>query len=88
MIAPRRVLTTSAVGVLWLDAVVLGVAGVVRGRPSLVLGAAACMLASVAVLVAWRRYRRTVAEVAAARRDLAREAKALRALLRARPSPP
>jgi hypothetical protein len=87
MMVPRRALTVCAVSLLWLDAVFLGVAGVVRTRPVLVLAGAACALASLVVLVAWRRYRRTLAEVAAARRDIARDAEAIQAILRARPSP-
>ena len=78
----RRALTMSAVAILWIDAALLGYAGVVGGRVSLVFGAAACALASVMVLAAWRRYRRTAAELAAARRDLAREVEAIQALLR------
>lgn len=87
MIVPRGAVTIGAVGVLWVDAVLLVYAGVVRGSRSLVLGAAGCLVASLLVLLAWRRYRRALAEVAAARRDLAQEAEAIQALLRARPSP-
>jgi hypothetical protein len=83
----RRALTLSAVAILWLDAFLLGYAGVVGGRVSLLVGAVACAIASVVVLAVWRRYRRTVAELAAARRDLAREVEAIQALLRARSSP-
>lgn len=87
MTLPRGAVAIGAVGVLWVDAVLLGYAGVLRDRLSLVLGAGACVFASLMVLLAWRRYRRALAEVAAARRDLAQEAEAIQALLRARPSP-
>jgi hypothetical protein len=87
MTVPHRGLVVCAVGLLWLDAALLGYAGFARGRVPLLLGAGACLLASLAVLVAWRRYRRMVAEVTAAQRDLARDVEAIQALLRARPAP-
>ena len=87
MTGPRRTLTTWAVGVLWLDGLLLGYAGIAQQRPLLVAGAVACGLASWGVVAAWRRHQRAVAEVAAARRELAREAEAIQALLRAPPSP-
>ena len=83
----RRAVTVGAVGVLWLDAALLGYVGAVRESLPLLAGAIGCALGSVVVGVAWRRYRRTVAELTAARRELARDARAIRALLRTHPAP-
>lgn len=78
---PSRTLTTLAVGVLLLDAVLLVFGGVVLGRGLLVaVGAALGLLAGLVVL-AWRRYRRTMAEVDAARREIRGDVEAIRELL-------
>lgn len=81
MNAPSRTLTTVAVGVLLLDAVLLGIAGVVLDRRSLVLWGAVCGVLAVLVAVAWRRYRRTLAEIEAARREMRHEVESIRELL-------
>ncbi|MGH7529740.1 MAG: hypothetical protein ACREMN_05110 [Gemmatimonadales bacterium] len=77
---PSRTLTTAAVGFLLLDAVLFGLAGV-AWRPLLLIPAAICLLAAGLVLVAWRRYRRTLDELAEARREMRREVDSLRELL-------
>jgi hypothetical protein len=78
---PSRTLTTLAAGVLLLDAVLLVFGGVVLGRAVLVaVGAVFGLLAGLVVL-AWRRYRRTMAEVEAARREIRGDVEAIRELL-------
>ncbi len=79
---PSRTLTTLAVGFLLLDAALLAWAGVGLRRPWLVVGAGVCMAAGCLVLLAWRRYRRTVAELEEARREMKQEVESLRELLR------
>ena len=84
MRAPTRTLTTLAVGFLALDALLLGYAGIAWGRPVLTLGGGACALGVVFVLLAWRRYRRTLTELEAARREMKHEVDSLRDLLQSR----
>jgi hypothetical protein len=81
MTAPSRTLTTLAVGFLALDAVLLGYLGLALKRLVLVSAAVVCAASAAAVVLAWRRYRRVVAEVARARRAMKEEADNLRALL-------
>ena len=81
MTAPSRTLTTLAVGFLALDAVLLGYLGVALKRVLLIGGAVVCAASAAAVVLAWRRYRRIVAEVANARRAMREEADGLRTLL-------
>lgn len=71
---PRRTLTTLAVGFLLLDAVLFAIAG-------LFTPAAVCVLAAALVVGLWRRYCRTVAELADASREMKREAESIRELL-------
>jgi hypothetical protein len=78
---PRRTLTTFAVGFLLLDAVLFALAAVAAARPLLFIPAGICTLAAALVVVAWRRYRRTLAELADARREMKQEAESLRELL-------
>jgi len=84
MKAASRTLTTLAVGFLMLDAVLLGYGGIAEGRLSLVAAGGVCALGSVLVVLGWRRYRRTLAEVDAARRELHTEVESLRELLHPR----
>ena len=78
---PSRTLTTAAVGFLSLDAVLLLYGGFAWGRVWLALGGVACAIGSVLVVIAWRRYRRVVLELDAARQDMRREVESLRDLL-------
>jgi len=79
-----RALTTAAVGFLALDALLLGYAGIAWHRPALVAGGAVCAVGVVLVIVAWRRYRRTLAELDDAQRDMRQEIESIRALLHRR----
>jgi uncharacterized membrane protein YccC len=79
---PGRPLATFAVGFLLLDAVLLAWAGLELRRSGLVAGAIACALAAVSVVVLWRRYRRTLADLDAGRAEMKTEAEAIRRLLR------
>jgi hypothetical protein len=69
-----RAVTIFAVGFLLLDAVLFALA-------ERWIWAAVCAMAAAIVLIAWRRYRRAMAELAAARLDMKREAESLRDLL-------
>ena len=81
MRAPSRTLTTAAVGFLSLDALLLGYGGLVWGRPALTLAGGVCVVGVVLVLLGWRRYRRTLAELEQVRREMKREVDSLRELL-------
>ena len=70
-----RAVTIFAVGFLLLDTVLFAVA-------NRMAWAAVCAVAAVLVIVAWRRYRRAMAELADARKEMKREAESLRDLLR------
>lgn len=78
---PRRTLTTFAVGFLLLDAVLLVYAGAALGRPGLLGLGTACLGLAVVVVVAWRRYRRALADIERARREMKAEVEAIRDLL-------
>ena len=78
---PSRTLTTLAVSVLSLDALLLTYGGIAWTRPLLTVGGGACALGSVLVVLGWRRYRRTVAELDDARREIRREVESIRELL-------
>ena len=81
MIRPRRTLTTIAVGFLVLDAVLFAYAASVTGRVGFILATGACALGAAFVVVAWRRYCRTVAELDKARREMREEIESIRGLL-------
>jgi hypothetical protein len=50
----------------------------------LAAGGGVCALGAVLVVIGWRRYRRTLAELDAASRELSDDARAIRELLRSR----
>ncbi|HEV8264793.1 MAG TPA: hypothetical protein VGQ06_07565 [Gemmatimonadales bacterium] len=79
-----KTLTAFAVGFLLLNAVLLTWTGVGMGRPWLLVAAGVCVLASVLVVLAWRRYRRILAELQDDRREMKREVESIRELLRNR----
>ena len=76
-----RALATFAVGFLALDAVLLVFAGVATGRRLPLVAAAACAVAAAFVVIAWRRYRRVLAELQQARRAMRAEVESIRDLL-------
>jgi hypothetical protein len=69
-----RIVTTLAVGFLILDALLFALAE--RFVP-----AAVCTIAAIAVIFAWRHYRRAMAELADARNEMKQEVESLRDLL-------
>ena len=83
---PSRTVTTFTVGFLALDAVLLAIAWTDLRRPALLVGAVACALGAVAVMLAWRRYRTRFARhkdaEAMARREAKQEIEEIRDLLR------
>ncbi len=76
-----RTLTILAAAFLAFDGTVLTGLGLWAGRTSLVLVGLVLFLSSGLVLMSWRRQRRRLEEIAAARRELGDEARALRKLL-------
>jgi hypothetical protein len=78
---PSRAPTTLAVGFLSLDALLLVYAGLAWGRPFLLVAGGACIVGVGLVVAGWRRYRRTLTELDAARRDMTQEVASLRDLL-------
>lgn len=80
-----RVATWIAVGVLVLNALLLGAAGLVAGRLVLVGAAGLSLLGALAVVRGWRRHLRTLDELTAARQALRDEALALRELVKGNP---
>jgi uncharacterized membrane protein YccC len=79
---PGRAIATFAVGFLLLDAVLLSWFGLELSRPSLVSGGIACGVAACAVVLMWRRYRRTLADLEVRRREMRAEVEVLRDLLK------
>ena len=78
---PSRALTTLAVGFLLLDGVLLTYSGLAVHRAVLVVWGGVCLIAAVLVVMGWRRYRRVVAELERARRDMRTEVESIRDLL-------
>ncbi len=81
---PSRTPTTLAAGFLFLDAVLLGYAGLAWSRPLLTAVGAVCGIGGVLVILVWRRYRRTLSELEAARREMKSEVESIRGLLERR----
>ncbi|HZE95098.1 MAG TPA: hypothetical protein VEZ49_10340 [Gemmatimonadales bacterium] len=69
-----RAVTIFAVGFLALDAVLFAIV-------NRFVWAAVCAGAALLVVVAWRRYRRAMADLAAARKEMKREVESIRELL-------
>ena len=69
-----RAVTVFAVGFLALDAVLFALV-------NRFLWAGVCAVAAVLVVVGWRRYRRAMAELADARKEMKREVESIRDLL-------
>jgi len=82
MSAIGRVGTWTAVGALGVNAVLLGVAGLVAGRPLLLLGAAGATAAAIGVILGWRRHRSSLDAMRRDRLALRGEVRALGDLIR------
>jgi len=78
---PSRALTTFAVGFLVLDALLLGYSGLALQRRSLVVWAGGCLVGAVLVILGWRRYRRAMAELERARKEMRAEVESIKDLL-------
>ena len=72
-----RAVTIFAVGFLLLNAVLLAMVGHV-------IWAGVCVVAAALAVIGWFRYRRAMAELADARKEMKREVESLRALLQTR----
>ena len=72
-----RAVTIFAVGFLLLNAVLLAMVGHVSW-------AGVCAVAAALAVIGWFRYRRAMAELADARKEMKREVESLRALLQTR----
>jgi NhaP-type Na+/H+ or K+/H+ antiporter len=83
-----RSLTTIAVVFLVLDGLLLGYLGLHLDRLPLVLGSAACLAVAGLVVLWWRRYRRDLADLERARREVRAEVESIRALLHGKAPPP
>ena len=77
-----RTLAILAIGFLSVDALLFLYSGLSLGRPGLVMSGVGCALVAVLVGLSWRRYRRAIAELEEARRDMRAEVESLRELLR------
>jgi len=77
-----RLLSLAAAVVLAFDGAVLAGLGLWSHRPLVVVIGVVLFVAAGVVLVAWRGHVRRLEEIAAARRDLRDEARAINALLR------
>jgi hypothetical protein len=80
--AASRTLTVVAAAVLAFDGAALLGLGAWSGRFMLVLVGLVFFLSAVLVLLSWRRYRRRLADIAAARRALGQEAREMQRSLR------
>ena len=78
--------TFAAVGFLLLDAYLLCYGAIAFHRAWLGVAGALCFLLAVAVFIAWLRYRRILAELTAARKEMRHEVEELRELIRRHPS--
>jgi K+ transporter len=79
---PGRFLAIFAIGFLLLDAMLLIWLGVELSRGRLVAGGVACLLVAGVVVLVWRRYNRTLADLSQQRREMKAEVEAIRDLLR------
>lgn len=82
MKAPNRTLTTVAFGLTALNAVLLAFGAIAFHQTWLLIPAAVFGVLATGVLLGWRWYRRTLAELDSARPELKREVEEIRDLLR------
>jgi LPXTG-motif cell wall-anchored protein len=80
-VVPGRALTIIAVGFLALDGVLLGLAGWWTRQINLILAGVVLLLAAVGVLYLWKRQRKRLADITAARAALKAAAGELRGLI-------
>lgn len=81
---PGRFLAIFAVGFLLLDALLLIWLGVDLHRGRFIAGGVVCTVAALVMVLVWRRYRRTLADLGAQRREMKAEVEAIRDMLRER----
>ena len=81
MIHRHRAVTVVAVGFLLLDATLFFLAAAFTGRTRFSVAGGACALGALLVVLLWRRYRRTLAELDQARREMRAEIESIRELL-------
>lgn len=86
MTGSGRIATVAAIGFLLCDATLLLYGAFAFRRAWLGVGGGLCLLLAGLVLLAWRRYRRTLAELTTARREMRAEVEELRELIRRHPS--
>ena len=79
-----KAVSLGAAGLLWLEGLALGAAGLWGGRPGLTAAGAVLLLGGGFTLWLWRRYRRTLEEIQAERADMRDDLQAIRSLLRSR----
>jgi len=77
-----RALAIFAVGFLLIDAVLLVWFGLELHRGRLVVGGIVCVVAAVAVVFVWRRYRDVLADLETHRREMKGEVDEIRRLLK------
>jgi hypothetical protein len=77
-----RAMTIIAVGFLELDGVLLGLAGLWHHEWSLLIPGFGLAMAGGIVLLYWRRHRRRLEEIAAARQEMRGEVQALREMIK------
>jgi hypothetical protein len=80
-------MTWFAVSVLVIDGLGLLAAGGYLHHRGLVIGGMICFVVAVGVVLLWKRQQQLLAEVDAARADLAHEARSLRSLVRSDSEP-
>jgi hypothetical protein len=79
-----RIVSLATTGLLWLEGLGLGAAGLWAGRPGLTAAGVVLVLGGCLTLWIWRRYRRALAEIQAERADMRNELQEIRSLLRSR----
>jgi membrane protein implicated in regulation of membrane protease activity len=74
----------ATIGLLWLEGLALGSAGLWGGRPGLTAAGVVLVLGGCFTLWIWRRYRRALEEIQAERAGMRNELQEIRSLLRSR----
>ena len=79
-----RIVSLATTGLLWLEGLGLGAAGLWGGRPGLTASGVVLVLGGCLTLWIWRRYQRALEEIQAERADMRNELQEIRSLLRSR----